>query len=558
MMRQHVAPTLLRGGALRRAFVIFAVAWAAIGTAAAHAGGPVTVMTQNLYQGTEFAHIRALVGQTGLGYPEVLAATTADYATYQQTHFKERAKQIAAEIAQNRPVLVGLQEVATWHKGPFNPLEPFALPAAASEDFTEVLETALEEDGIHYHAVSSTTRPGGNFTLAFPVVVNGNPFPYNLEAAGMVERGVILARTDLPAGQLQVSNPQSGTYSCAHCVVPLENPVTKEVIPFTDSWESVDATYSGRAFRFITTHLDALEPSGFVRYQQAKELLEGPVRTALPVILTGDMNAGPNTPPAGTGPAAYSTFLAGGLSDTWTAAGLGAPPLTCCHLGDEDLVNNPADAFQPGQELDHVFTHGTLPVLSEHLVGNTVPNPKPEPFIWPSDHAGVVATFGPKVISGNSNGPLVVKNGEWVELSSSGKISGPVTVEAGGAFDVEGGTVSGPVTAKAAAQVRMCGANVSGPVEVTGATGSVVIGDGTAGQQGGCGVNFIHGSVTVKNNTAGVSIRANTISGPATVTGNAGGTTVKSNMVMGSLTVLANSGAVIDQPNYVTGPEQLQ
>lgn len=31
--------------------------------------------------------------------------------------------------------------------------------------------------------------------------------------------------------------------------------------------------------------------------------------------------------------------------------------------------------------------------VTEHLVGNTAPNPAPEPFTWPSDHAGMVATL---------------------------------------------------------------------------------------------------------------------------------------------------------------------
>jgi hypothetical protein len=31
--------------------------------------------------------------------------------------------------------------------------------------------------------------------------------------------------------------------------------------------------------------------------------------------------------------------------------------------------------------------------LNEHLVGNTAPNSVPPSFIWPSDHAGVVATL---------------------------------------------------------------------------------------------------------------------------------------------------------------------
>jgi len=378
--------------AIGGAFALIAVAVGILGAAGANADKrPLTVMTQNLYQGTEFAHIRALVTGPPPTQAEVLKATTEDYATYQATRFKDRAKQIAAEITQNAPMLVGLQEVATWHAGAFDPHNPFALPPEVSEDFTKVLVEALEADGMHYQAVSETTRPEGNFTLAFPIV-SGAP-PFGLSAVGMVERGVILARSDLPPGQLKLSNPQSGTYSCEFCKVTLENPLTKEQIPFTDSWESIDAKLRGKTFRFITTHLDALEPSGVVRYLQAKELLEGPANTSLPVLLTGDMNAGPETPPAGTGPAAYNAFLGGGLTDTWTAAGLGAPPLTCCHLAFEDLLNDPHAEYTKGQELDHVFTRGDFTVVNEHLVGDTVPSPEPSPFIWPSDHAGVVATL---------------------------------------------------------------------------------------------------------------------------------------------------------------------
>ena len=401
MLGDRSLSTLLGGRIARYALVLSALilVWVAIVADAASANTrSVTVMTQNLYQGTEFAHIRALVGKVGLTEKEIVEATTADYGTYLATRFKDRAKQIAAEIAQNGPALVGLQEVATWHKGEFNFEHPFALPPEVSEDFTQVLIEALEADGVHYRAVSATSRPEGNFTLAFPVAPG--PAPFGLTAVGMVERGVILARRDLPPGQLKLSNPQSATYSCELCKVTIENPVTKEPIPFTDSWESIDAKVRGKTFRFITTHLDALEPSGIIRFFQAKELLEGPANTPLPVIVTGDMNSGPNTepkptePPTKFGPAAYEAFLGGGLTDTWVAAGLGAPPLTCCHLAFEDLVNDPNAQYTVGNELDHVFTRGDLSILNEHLAGNKVPSPAPEPFIWPSDHAGVVATLG--------------------------------------------------------------------------------------------------------------------------------------------------------------------
>jgi hypothetical protein len=40
-----------------------------------------------------------------------------------------------------------------------------------------------------------------------------------------------------------------------------------------------------------------------------------------------------------------------------------------------------------------VLTRGSFGATSARLVGNTVPNPAPEPFIWPLDHAGMVTTL---------------------------------------------------------------------------------------------------------------------------------------------------------------------
>jgi hypothetical protein len=335
-------------------------------------------MTQNLYQGTEFRNIQGLIGKEPT-LDQALAATTADYATYVATRFKDRAVRIAAEIAQNRPALVGLQEVATWHTGTFDPAHPFALPSPVSEDFVAELVAALAADGIHYAPVS---RHDDNFTLAFPVVTPGG-----LIAVGMVESGVILARTDLPPGQLKLSDPQSGTFNARLPLFP--NPLDPDLpqgFQFTNSWQSIDVKVRGKSFRFITTHLDALAPGGIVSGPQAQELVAGPAKTSLPIVVAGDMNSGPRV-----NPAAYDAFLAGGLTDTWTAAGLGAPPLTCCHLAPNDLVSDPNAIYT--DDLDHVFTRGRFSVLDEHLVGNTAPSPPPASFIWPSDHAGILATL---------------------------------------------------------------------------------------------------------------------------------------------------------------------
>jgi hypothetical protein len=358
---------------------MLALTVAAFAASAAQAQPSVLVMTQNLYQGTEFRHFASLQGHTPT-QEEAILATTLDYQTYQLTRFKDRAQELAQEIARRGPALLGLQEVATWHLGAFNPAHPFALPGPVSEDFTEELIADLAARGKQYAVVS---RHNNNFTLAFPISTPGG-----LVSVGMVESGEILARTDLTPQQLQVANPQSGAYNAKIPTIP--NPlVPSEPFEFSNSWQSIDATVHGKTFRFITTHLDALAPGGVVSGPQAEELLAGPANTSLPVVLGGDMNSGPQVAPA-----AYNAFVSGGLSDTWTSAGLGAPPLTCCHLAPSDVSADPHATYT--EDPDHIFTRGNFSVIREHLVGDkrSAFSPVGGGFIWPSDHAGMIARLG--------------------------------------------------------------------------------------------------------------------------------------------------------------------
>jgi X-Pro dipeptidyl-peptidase (S15 family) len=158
----------------------------------------------------------------------------------------------------------------------------------------------------------------------------------------------------------------------------------------------------------------------------------------------------------------------------------------------------------------------------------------PAPKYLPAGYSLALGDYT-QVITGTFTGPLVVKAGQVVELASTGQIIGPVRVESGGAFDIEGGTVTGPVTATKAARLRFCGATISGPVRASGGTGPIVIGGP------GCPGNTIVGPVTATGNTAGVLIEGNVIKGPLTVTGNSGGTTVNDNSVSGPTNVKGNS-----------------
>src|SRR5712691_1071059 len=69
----------------------------------------VKVMTRNLYLGADLTPVIAATTPA-----EFLAAVSAVFAEVQATNFPERAKRLAVEIDKDKPLLIGLQEVAMW------------------------------------------------------------------------------------------------------------------------------------------------------------------------------------------------------------------------------------------------------------------------------------------------------------------------------------------------------------------------------------------------------------------------------------------------------------
>jgi hypothetical protein len=159
-----------------------------------------------------------------------------------------------------------------------------------------------------------------------------------------------------------------------------------------------------------------------------------------------------------------------------------------------------------------------------------------------------------QVITGNVKNKLVVKAGQAIELTKTAKVSGPVTVQPGGALDVEGATISGALSAKEATILRVCAANVSGSLKAVNSSGSVVIGEGDEE----CASSSIHGPATIKANKAGVLIKGNTFYSSLKVIGNEGGTTVTENTIAGEFIVKANTGTVVDTPNEAEGKVKIQ
>ena len=132
----------------------------------------------------------------------------------------------------------------------------------------------------------------------------------------------------------------------------------------------------------------------------------------------------------------------------------------------------------------------------------------------------LTVTYSSACLTTNSNGPLTVQSGQAVCIGAGGKQNGPVTVNAGGLLDVEGGTIAGPLKSTGAVVIRLCGGTVTGPVTISGSTGLVLAGGDAA--TGPCAGNTITGPVKITGNTGGVEFNGNTVTGPLTITGNTG------------------------------------
>lgn len=353
--RAGVAVTLALGLAL------------SFGAASANAeGSSVTVMTRNLYYGTDLGPVIAAQTPT-----DFFAAVASAYTGAQATDFARRAAAWADEIRLAQPDLVGLQEAVQWRTQTPADFAPTPDASTDSGDFVQLLLSALAARGLHYQVASEST----GYDVEGP-----GQFPGGFMDVRLTQHEVILARSD--AG-LKLTNPQSGQYAAQ---ISLPSPFPGLSFPLPWSWASVDVTAHGRSFRLVTTHLDS--DVGAIQVAQAKELLAGPTKTALPVVLVGDLNSDADAP-AVTGVVpdteTYSDILAGGFADGWTATHPRQPGYTCCEA--EDLLN-----VKPtlDQRIDYVLTRGPFHVSSESVVGDSVL----ERLLygrWPSDHAGVVA-----------------------------------------------------------------------------------------------------------------------------------------------------------------------
>ena len=356
-------PGRIRRGGFASVAISAVIAMITLPSAAQAASGnhlQVTAMTYNLFQGSELTEASSATTPA-----QFLAAVAADYGEVQKTDFPERAQAIAAEAQRAAPDLIGLQEAALWQTGPASASFPPPPVSTVSYDFVQILVDALNARGLHYVPVAVTT----DFSVQGPGL-----FSDGFMNVQLTDRVAILARTDVP---LAISNVQTGDYTHNTVISTLQGPVT-----LTEGWASVDATLGHHTVRFVTTHL--ADNSATVGAAQAAELVQGPLSTDLPVIMTCDCNADPTTAP-------YAVLTAAGLKDSWDHAEPGQPGFTCCQ--DTTLQNallNPASALT--SRIDYIFSRGGgLRAVSDQIIGADPGSRSAPGGFWPSDHAGLIA-----------------------------------------------------------------------------------------------------------------------------------------------------------------------
>jgi endonuclease/exonuclease/phosphatase family metal-dependent hydrolase len=327
--------------------------------AAADAGGrpgrDVTVMSRNLYLGAD------IIAAAGSPTPEAQAlAATRILGTVRQTNFPLRARAIAREIHRTEPDLIGLQEVALWRRTADGVTNDVKDARRVIYDFLASLQQRIRARGLRYRA--EVIQQEADFE-----VPTSEGFDLRLTM-----RDVILRRTGRRA-RVQVRRRLKGNYT-----TNLSVPIQGQTVTSLRGWTAVDARLRGRSFRFVDTHLEAFGAQ--IRADQAAELVAGPLRSSSrPIILAGDLNSDPQD--ASADGLAYRRIADAGFANAFDPF-----PATS---GQSETLDNPVSTLR--SFIDHIVSRPSLRTVRSEVVGD-----EPQDRIgglWPSDHAGVVATL---------------------------------------------------------------------------------------------------------------------------------------------------------------------
>ncbi|MDH3298360.1 MAG: endonuclease/exonuclease/phosphatase family protein [Gemmatimonadota bacterium] len=330
------------------------------GQSADQAATSLTVMTRNMYVGTDVDRVIETPDPNQIPFVvgEVWQLLLAN-------DYSQRAAAMAREIAANRPHVVGLQEVSL-----FRTQTPADFQLNAQEVVIDFIPTLLAE----------LSALGETYVLVAQIEDTDVELPrlnpdFSLTDVRLTDYDAIIARSDV-----EVSNVSSANYAAS---VP--GPMGLTILR---GWVAADVTVGDQTYRVLNTHLEPVETAdGYFQGLQAVELIDLLAGEIRPTVLLGDLNT--EAPSGDT----YVDLIADGFMDAWDLrAGLLDTGFTCCH--DNDLSSD-AGVFH--KRIDHVLVRnfedlwsraGANPVRAE-IVGDE-PGDKTPSGLWPSDHGGMV------------------------------------------------------------------------------------------------------------------------------------------------------------------------
>jgi len=322
----------------------------------------VKVMTRNLYLGGDLFD---LVVASEIPIP---VRVNTLYTTIQASLPAERMAALAAEIDAQDPDIVGLQEVVTYRRqtpSDYVTGNTTANATAIDYDFLQLLLDALAARGESYTVAATNV----NSDVEFPATADGGATFYDVR---LTDSDVVLVRSGVT-----VSGATTATYAVA-----AEIPVGDVNVRFLRGYSRMTATVRGVTFTYANTHLEVGGPAVAAQFLQGQAFKGALAGATGPVIVTGDFNSDPADVTADgdtyraltTGTGAFSDADAGG-------------PVTCCQAAD---LRNPAS--QLGTRIDLVLFRGSVTGQGAVVVGEDPADRTPS-GLWPSDHAGVVATL---------------------------------------------------------------------------------------------------------------------------------------------------------------------
>jgi len=336
-------------------------------------GEPLKVLSRNLYLGGN----TDLVFQADMNDPvAVFQAAATVWGQIQNSNFPERAKALADEIQEGRPHVVTLQEVPHFLilDGAFNP--------TGEVDHLGILMGEIEARGLPYRVEAVQN----NTVAVMPTGLDFTTYQVT-QWVRYTDRIAVLVREDLP-----VSGMDQGNYGASFAL--------SEDLELLRGWIRVSAEIDGVPYHFVSTHLEVqgLAP---IQAAQVQELL-GSILNDLNgiTVLSGDLNSDAAAGPGATSwTPTYGTLMDAGFQDAWLLAhpGRATDGMTCCQA---KTLDNPTSILN--ERIDFVLLRANdrrggekrFPgMIGVEKVGDEIGDKTYPSGLWPSDHAGLLASL---------------------------------------------------------------------------------------------------------------------------------------------------------------------